>query len=62
MGAASRAAPTAPQRGQIVLPWFVQVSAGQQGFEVELCHGGVEALNALGVISDGSRRRRGEIE
>jgi len=22
-----------------------------QGFEVELCHGGIEALNELGVIS-----------
>jgi hypothetical protein len=33
-----------------------------QEFEVELCHGGIEALNALGVISDGSRHRREEIE
>jgi hypothetical protein len=35
-----------------------------QGFEVELCHGGIEALinNALGITSDGSRRRREEIE
>ena len=29
---------------------------------MELCHGSIEALNALGVTSDGSRRGRREIE
>lgn len=29
---------------------------------MEPCHGGIEALNALGLTSDGSRRRREEIE
>lgn len=36
-----------------------------QGFEVEAveqCHRGIEVLNALGLTSDGSQRRREEIE